>query len=90
MTPDPSKTYRLLDTIGNGSPGTIYAGQEVRIREVVEASTPGAHNDREDAVVVEFEEDSPVLNEEGKIVRGKAVRSTSIASDQFLTLFEEA
>lgn len=63
MKPKPGDTYRLAtdEPLGNGElaipPGTL-----VTVREIVKAEDPGAHDDTEDAVVVEGEQYPIVLD----------------------------
>jgi hypothetical protein len=54
-------------------------GDEVIVREVVSASTPGAHDDSSDAVVIEWEEPGLVRDEEtGVTKRGSITRAMSV------------
>lgn len=86
--PKPGATFRLTSALGVG-PGSLMEGQEVTVREVVDAEDPGAHDNTEDAVVVEWQEPSLVLGDEGRPVSGMANRAVSVSVDQFRELFEE-
>lgn len=89
-TPKAGDTYRLsADNLGDG-PGAIYAGQSVTVREVVPANEAGAHDDTEDAVVIEWNEPGPVMGDDRKVRMGEVPRAVSVSLDQFATLFEEA
>lgn len=87
--PEAGGRYRLRDTFGS-DPGVVYAGQEVVVREFVAAGTPGAHNAEEDAVVVEWQEDGPVMGDDGRVSRGKVGRAVAVAADEFDDMFEGA
>ena len=52
--PKPGDKFRYSadEPLGN-DPGAIKPGTKVQVREVVSAGTTGAHDDSEDAVVVE-------------------------------------
>lgn len=52
--PKSGETYKLAtdEPLGNG-PDAIKPGTTVTVREIVKADTPGAHDNSEDAVVVE-------------------------------------
>lgn len=63
------------ERIGEG-PGSFVAGQEFKIRELVPAATPGAHDSSEDCYVLEWEE-------------AGALRAWSVGVTQFNVDFEE-
>jgi hypothetical protein len=48
-------TYSASEPLGN-DPGSVAPGTRVTVREVVPADVQGAHDDSEDAVVVETED----------------------------------
>lgn len=52
----PRSKVRLLVGFGN-EPGALEEGLIGTVREIVPAAVIGAHNDSEDAVVVEFPQD---------------------------------
>lgn len=89
-TPKAGDSFRLTqDNLGDG-PGAIYAGQQVTVREVVDADQPGAHDDSEDAVVIEWTEPGPVRGDDGRVKMGEVPRAVSIGVAQFHEMFEEA
>ena len=54
-TPKSGDVYVLLEDHGNGvGAPPIPAGSKLRVREVVPADEPGAHDDSEDAIVFEY------------------------------------
>jgi hypothetical protein len=55
-------TYSGETAIGVG-PGSLAPGTPVRVREVVPADVPGAHDDTEDAVVIEWDEEDAVVTD---------------------------
>lgn len=89
-TPKAGDKFRLAaDNLGDG-PGAIYAGQGVTVREFVPASESGAHDDTEDAVVIEWTEPGPVMGDDRKVTMGQVPRAVSVGAEQFATMFEEA
>ncbi len=85
--PEAGETYRLTGgVIGNG-PGLIYPNQIVKVREYVPADVPGAHNSSEDAVVVGWDEDGPVMGEDGTITRGASRRAYAVGVGAFADQF---
>lgn len=83
---DTNASYEYVgDTIGVNAdmkPGTV-----VTVREVVDADTPGAHDDSEDAVVIEWETPSLVTDENGDPQVGHVKRAMSFGVDRFKTDF---
>lgn len=67
--------------------GRLAAGTSVTVREVVPADVPGAHDDSEDAVVIEWQSPTVVNGEDGPEL-GFAIRAMSIGVDQFNEDFE--
>lgn len=62
--PKAGDVYRYVGTTPLGiDAGALLPGTEVTVREVVEAGTPGAHDNTEDAVVVEWEAPGTVTTE---------------------------
>lgn len=59
---EPGTRFRYVgnEPLGQG-PGTLFPGTVVNVREVVPADEPGAHDDQEDAVVIEWEEEDVVV-----------------------------
>lgn len=85
--PEAGETYRLTSGIGGFGPAALYPGQVVTVREVVEADVAGAHNDAEDAVVIELGEDGPVMGDDGQVTRGTVTRATSVSLATFGDFF---
>lgn len=86
------QSFRLKagDGLGTG-PGMLLPGQEVTVRETVPANESGAHDNSEDAVVVEWTEPGILIDPEtGNMTRGEVPRAVSIGVSQFSDLFEEA
>ena len=82
--------YTGTETIGNG-PGSIRPGQTFTVREVVDANQNGAHDDSEDAVVLEFDDPEPTvgLTDDGEPSVVHARRAWSVGVDQFNAEFEK-
>lgn len=59
------------------------------VRDVVSADTIGAHDDSEDAVVVEWTEEGPIMDTERSVTRGQVPRAVAISVSQFAELFEQ-
>lgn len=77
--PEVGGAYRLTGGgIGVGA-ASLYPGQVVTVREVVPAEEPGAHDDREDSVVVEWTEPGPVRGDDGQVTRGENLRAVSVS-----------
>jgi hypothetical protein len=87
--PKPGTSFRLTSALGVG-PGSLVEGQEVTVREIVPADEPGAHDNKEDAVVIEWDEPALVIGDDGKPVAGTANRAMSVGVENFRELFEEA
>lgn len=66
--------------------GALVPGTTVTVREVVPAAEPGAHDDSEDAVVVEWGAPSLVRGENGVEV-GESPRAMSFGLDDFTNRF---
>jgi hypothetical protein len=85
--PQAGQSYKLTgETIGT-EPGAIKTGAVGKVREVVPAKEPGAHDDKEDAVVLEFSEPTLVM-EDGAPKVGEAIRAVSFGLDFFSENFE--
>lgn len=85
--PEVGGTFSLTGGgIGDG-PGALYPGQVVTVREFVAADEPGAHDNTEDSVVVEWSEAGPVLGDDGKVTRGETPRAVSVSAASFTELF---
>lgn len=87
--PAAGDTYSLTGGGIGGGAGALYPGQVVTVREVVPADEPGAHDNSEDAVVVEWTEPGPVLGDDGKVTRGENPRAISVGLSQFSDLFSK-
>lgn len=87
--PAAGDTFTATDSLGDG-PGIIYAGQKVTVREVVKAADPGAHDDSEDAVVVEWTEPGPVMGDDRRVTMGEVPRAVSVGVGEFSARFKEA
>lgn len=85
---DPNATRTEYAPLGADA-NALFPGQAVTVREIVPADQPGAHDDSEDAVVVEWEVPDRVRTEDGWGM-GTAQRAMSIGLSQFHDLFEEA
>lgn len=90
MTIEPGQRFRLLTDHGN-PPLHVRAGSIGTVREVVSADVLGAHNDYEDAVVLEFEDHS-VTYEEGEPAIAASRRAVAFAQADLSdgALFEDA
>jgi len=89
--PGPAHRFRLLADHGN-PPLHLRAGSIGTVREVVPADVAGAHNDDEDAVVLEFE-DHGITYEEGQPAITASRRAVAFAQSDFTgdgALFEAA
>lgn len=86
-TPKAGETYTYTgeSSIGTGN-GAIFPDTEVTVREVVEADTPGAHNNDEDAVVVTFKAPTIVRTDKGNEI-GEVDRAFSVGVGEFDNLF---
>lgn len=78
----------------NGEPigvdaGALTPGTVVTVRETVPAGEPGAHDDTEDAVVVEWTSPALVRTDKGVEV-GDAPRAMSVSVQRFRDAFQEA
>lgn len=78
-------TYKGEEQIGNDGP---VPGAEVRFREKVSADTPGAHDDKEDAVVIEWDAPSIVRTDKGNEI-GTVVRAMSVSEADFKANFKK-
>lgn len=85
---DPDATRIERNPLGSDA-NALFPGQVVTVRETVPASEPGAHDDSEDAVVIEWEMPSLVRTDDGW-GQGMAIRAMSIGVAQFDDQFEEA
>ena len=56
----------------------LLPGTKVVVRDLVDADTPGAHDDQADAVVVEWEDTGIVIDDDGRKRRGTILRSMSV------------
>lgn len=84
--PKPGETYRLDGPDLGIDTNALRTGTVVEVRELVTADTIGAHNDREDAVVVEW--DHPVvvyIDDEPAL--GTSRRAISVGLDAFRDTF---
>lgn len=84
---DPNATRTEYAPIGADA-NALFPGQVVTVRETVPAGEPGAHDDSEDAVVVEWTVPDRVRTEDGW-GQGEATRAMSIGIDQFRAQFTE-
>lgn len=84
--PKPGDAYRLST---EGPLGTdqhaIPTGTLVTVREIVKADTIGAHDDSEDAVVVEAPMPALSYDEDGKPYVGETLRAWSVGLERFDT-----
>lgn len=78
-------TYSGEEPIGVDA-GALTPGTTVTVRETVAAGDPGAHDDSEDCVVIEWEAPALVQGENGVEV-GSAPRAMSISTEQFNDMF---
>lgn len=85
--PEVGDAFRLTGGGIGGGPGALYPGQVVTVREFVEAGVPGAHDDSEDSVVVEWTDPGPVLGDDGVVARGEVSRAVSVSAAAFPELF---
>lgn len=85
MEPGDRYTYSGKAPIGADA-GALVPGTAVRIRETVPAGEPGAHDDSEDSIVIEWDAPALVQGENGVEV-GTAPRAMSIGAAQFGDLF---
>jgi hypothetical protein len=83
------KSYRLLRDYGNqtydpvGVRHGLLAGAIGRYSESVPAATPGAHNDSEDAHVLEFDDESRTIGSDGQMHVAHVTRRVAFAVDAF-------
>lgn len=75
-----------LRAFGN-EPGAVKIGTEVEVVELVSAKTAGAHNDREDAVVVQWGEDALTTADDGSSRVVSVPRRWAVGVGQFDELF---
>ena len=102
--PAEGSRYELTQAIGQG-PGALLPGIVMTVREVVPAKEEGAHDKSDDAVVLTFTEDAPVIVRESpanpdtgelgpisahEVGRGKAERAVSVGLSDFAQTFKEA
>lgn len=86
MKPKPGDTYRLSTEEPLGTDAhAIPSGTLVTVREIVPADTIGAHDDSEDAVVVETTVPALSYDEDGKPYVGETTRAWSVGLAQFAT-----
>lgn len=88
---NPTKGSRYTftgDTIGNDA-GRIVTNTVVTVREVVPAATTGAHDDSEDAVVVEWQEPALGVNDQGEPAIIESPRAWSVGTNVFSDLFKK-
>ncbi len=78
MSIRPGQRYRLLADHGN-PPLHLRAGSVGTVREVVPADVVGAHNDYEDAVILEFEGHEVGYDEAGVASVRSAPRAAAFA-----------
>lgn len=79
-------TYSAEEPTGlPGSPAIVRPGTVVTVREVVPADTPGAHDDSEDAVVVEHAEPQVGYDDDGTPEIVYAPRAWSVGLKAFAT-----
>lgn len=74
--------------LGN-EPGAVKIGTVVTVREVVKADESGAHDGKEDAVVVEWDEPSLGYDHNNNPVVATAKRAWAVGADSFDDLFEK-
>lgn len=87
----PGDTFRLVDAHGNGVGATpIPAGALLTVRELVDAGTPGAHDDSEDAVVVEYLRDEIVYDADGNVSLGRQPQAFSLSASDVAELLTPA
>lgn len=86
--PEVGERFRLSAPLGAGT-GALIRGQVVTVREFIEASTKGAHDDSEDALVVEWDEPAQILGDDGEPTAGFVRRAVSVGVSQFDSLFEK-
>lgn len=77
--------YNGTDPIGSDS-GALVPGTKVTVREIVPAGVKGAHDDTEDAAVIEWEAPALVQGENGAEV-GYVTRAMSIGVASFTANF---
>lgn len=73
--------YNGDEPIGTDS-GALVPGTQVTVREIVAAGEKGAHDDSEDAAVIEWDAPALVQGENGMEV-GSVTRAMSIGVDEF-------
>lgn len=75
----PGQRWRLLRDHGTDYLA-LKAGSEGVVRELVPADVPGAHNDHEDAVVLEFEHPEAFMEAgEARVVLGRRAVAFAVA-----------
>ncbi len=88
--PQAGDSYELTgETIGN-PPNEVKTGTVVTVREVVAADEAGAHDDTEDAVVVEYEVPTLGVDGDGEPAVIQTARAFSVGVSQFGELFTKA
>lgn len=80
--------YNAADPLGIDS-GALVPGTKVRVREVVPKGVAGAHDDTEDAAVIEWEVPSLIQGKDGAEV-GMSTRAMSIGVTLFAQIFKGA
>lgn len=80
-------TYTAEAPIGVDA-GALLPGTKVKVREIVDAGEKGAHNDKDDAVVIEWEAPALVHGDNG-VTLGTSPRAMSISLASFHDLFEK-
>ena len=78
-------TFSAAEPIGVDA-NALFPGQQITVREVVDAGEVGAHDSSEDAVVVEWDAPALVRTEKG-VEQGTAPRAMSIGLEQFAESF---
>lgn len=71
-----------------GTAGDLPTGTEIEVRELVPADVPGAHDDAEDAVVIEWTDKTVGIGENGEQVLVDRRRAMSVSEEFFSDNFE--
>ena len=79
--PKAGDQYRLNADFGVDA--QVKAGTVVTVREVVKAATKGAHDDSEDAVVVEFDAPAVGYDDNDQPIIVNTLRAFSVSLEQF-------
>lgn len=85
--PKPGDRYEYQGEVFGGDLHAIQPGTVMQIREFVAAKTKGAHDDKEDSVVLELEEPS-IVYQDGKPVVGSYQRAISFGEGFFKDNFK--